>query len=429
MAGYSAGIRIYNLFPRLLGPMYKWIEHLERIKSMEFDWVFVNPFQYPGFSGSLYAIKDYYKFNPLFLADSASDGWKELDRFILAAHRLGLKVMMDLVVNHTALDSDLTKTHPDWYLRNFDGSIKHPYCIDPTNASKVTVWGDLAEINNVNSPDRKGLWDYWDKLVRTYIEKGIDGFRCDAAYQVPGQLWEYLIGSAKKIKPTLFFAETLGCTEDKLVETAKSGFDYITNSSKWWDFTSDWCLKQNDLTRDYVFSVSFPETHDTPRLAEESQGNMDVSKYRYLFASLFSSGVMMPIGFEYGFQRRLNVVHSMPSDWEEPKFDLTDFIQRTNQLKTRYKVFNEDNLMRLTKDSRSQVVALKKISIDGKQSAWLIINKDEHHYQTLPQDIKTVLQNKDIKEVSPDNPQGTGSEYFLDNVINLKPCQIRVFVT
>ena len=38
---------------------------------MAFDWVFVNPFHYPGFSGSLYAIKDYYRLHPLLAADGA----------------------------------------------------------------------------------------------------------------------------------------------------------------------------------------------------------------------------------------------------------------------------------------------------------------------------------------------------------------------
>ena len=50
------GPRIYNLFPLLAGPVPQWSEHLERIAAMAFDWVFVNPFHYPGFSGSLYAL-------------------------------------------------------------------------------------------------------------------------------------------------------------------------------------------------------------------------------------------------------------------------------------------------------------------------------------------------------------------------------------
>ena len=61
--------RIYNLFPLLVGPVGSWAEHLERIAGMGFDWVFVNPFHYSGFSGSLYAVKDAYRLHPLLAGD------------------------------------------------------------------------------------------------------------------------------------------------------------------------------------------------------------------------------------------------------------------------------------------------------------------------------------------------------------------------
>ena len=60
-----SGPRIYNLFPLLAGPVPAWADHLERIAGMAFDWIYVNPFHYPGFSGSLYAVKDFYRLHPL----------------------------------------------------------------------------------------------------------------------------------------------------------------------------------------------------------------------------------------------------------------------------------------------------------------------------------------------------------------------------
>src|ERR1700735_4166833 len=98
---------IYNLFPRLVGPMPGWIPHMERAKSMGFDTIFVNPFHYPGFSGSLYAPKDYYGYNPLFLGEGGKSGAEQLAAVLAGATRLGLRFMMDLVINHTAFDSIL----------------------------------------------------------------------------------------------------------------------------------------------------------------------------------------------------------------------------------------------------------------------------------------------------------------------------------
>ena len=47
------------------GPVPAWSDHLDRIAGMAFDWIYVNPFHYPGFSGSLYAVKDFYRLHPL----------------------------------------------------------------------------------------------------------------------------------------------------------------------------------------------------------------------------------------------------------------------------------------------------------------------------------------------------------------------------
>jgi len=60
----SDGLRIYNLFPSLAGTIRDWMVHLPRIAGMGFNAVYINPFHYPGFSGSLYAVKDYYPPEP-----------------------------------------------------------------------------------------------------------------------------------------------------------------------------------------------------------------------------------------------------------------------------------------------------------------------------------------------------------------------------
>ena len=69
----SEGLRIYNLFPPLAGTVRDWMAHLPRIAGMGFNAVYLNPFHYPGFSGSLYAVKDYYRLNPRFRGAAPGD--------------------------------------------------------------------------------------------------------------------------------------------------------------------------------------------------------------------------------------------------------------------------------------------------------------------------------------------------------------------
>jgi starch synthase (maltosyl-transferring) len=44
---------IYNLFPLLAGKFTQWAPHIKRAADMGFNWLFVNPIQKPGSSGSL----------------------------------------------------------------------------------------------------------------------------------------------------------------------------------------------------------------------------------------------------------------------------------------------------------------------------------------------------------------------------------------
>lgn len=376
---WVSGPRIYNLFPLLAGPLPRWAPHLERAQRLGFNWVFINPFHYAGYSGSLYAIKDYYDIDPRLVDPTAGPPVTQLEQMIRTAEKLGLKLMMDLVINHTAFDSPLVKEHADWYKRGADGTPLHP---SAKEGERRVVWGDLYEVDNAGSPDRPNLWAYWLKLVEHYASLGFHGFRCDAAYKVPVALWQFLFERVRRSHPgTTFFAELLGCPFDEILRLARVGFDFIFNSSKWWDFTAPWCLEQYRQTAPFVPSISFPESHDTERLATELHGDQAAVKLRYAFAALFSTGVMIPIGFEYGFRRRLDVVKTRPQDWEQPHWDVSDFIRRVNRLKESRRVFNEEGEIEPVATGNLQVFAFAKSSRDKAEKALIVLNKDRHQAQ------------------------------------------------
>src|SRR5207253_8241644 len=133
----------------------------------------------------------------------------------------------------------------------------------------------------------------------------------------------------------------LGCLLEQTRETAQAGFDCVFNSLKWWDMNGWWLIEQYNLVRETAPSISFPESHDTPRLCEELNGNIDGLKQRYLLSALFSAGVMIPMGFEYGSRKSLHVVHTSPADWHLNGIDLCPYIAKVNQLKKAYPVFHE----------------------------------------------------------------------------------------
>lgn len=389
----SIGPRIYNLFPLLAGPIAAWNSHLPRIENMGFNWIFINPIQYPGFSGSLYAIKDFYRLHPL-VQDSSPEEPDELVRnFVSAAKHHGMSVMMDLVINHTAKDSLLAEDHPEWFDHDESGLLKSPRAIDPADTRRITVWGDLAEIGWNSKAHQDARISWFSDVIAHYISLGIRGFRCDAAYKVPAEVWKLLIDAARtRLPDILFAAETLGCTESQVLALEGAGFDFMFNSSKWWDFRAPWLLQQYEHNRKIAPSISFPESHDTERFsAELSAYGLDHAKtmkwyrLRYLFAAAFSTGVMIPMGYEYGFSHRLDVCKTRMGDWAaeaaNPHFDLHDFIRNVNLAKQSCPTLNTECPQRQISVQGDPLVALWREH--ENHFSLFLMNRDE----SIPRDF------------------------------------------
>jgi starch synthase (maltosyl-transferring) len=428
----AEGARIYNLFPPLVGSIDAWKLHLDRIAGMGFNWIFLNPFHYPGFSGSLYAVKDYYALNPVFRGHAKDGADRLLAGFCDAASRHGLQVMMDLVVNHTAKDSLLTEEHPEWFEHEADGSLRSPFAVDPGDTRKKTVWADLAEIDYRERPARQEIVGYFCDLIRHYAGLGIRGFRCDAAYKVPKEVWRALISAGRRVDPeALFIAENLGAMMEQVEEMRSAGFDYLFNSAKWWDFRQGWLLEQYEKFRSIAPSIAFPETHDTDRLINDLQQQglsnpHDIERrYRnaYLFSAVFSAGVMIPIGYEFGFRHKLHVVETRPKDWETPLFDITGYIGEVNRMKAATPVLNEEGPQRALLLGDGRIVCLVKRAMRGPGWTVTLVNSDygkrlSARLDGLDGDIG---EGEEITPGDRREPMRPGQEITLD------PGEVRIF--
>ncbi len=120
--------------------------------------------------GSPYSIKDYYAVDPHY---GTVDDFK---RLVAEAHKRNMKVIMDLVVNHTAWDSVMMR-HPEYYKHNAAGKIISP----------VPAWSDVAALNYANPQ----LREYVITMMKYWVQTcDVDGFRCDVASMVPIDFWE-----------------------------------------------------------------------------------------------------------------------------------------------------------------------------------------------------------------------------------------------
>ena len=410
---------IYNLYPKLYKNIKFWEKSLDKIVEMGFNSIFINPFHEPGFSGSLYSIKDYFSYNKEFFTDEKKEE-DQIKDFLTQCKKRNLEIIMDLVINHTAKDSVLIEDHKNWYLLNEKNELISPGAWQDGN---WVTWGDLATLNIEGSPDKENLWSYLKDIVCFYVNLGFTGFRCDAAYQVSSDFWTYIISNIKKEHKNIFFlAETLGCTPIHIQSLSNCGFDYIFNSSKWWNFEEEWCLEQYDLTRNIAPSISFPESHDTERLMSELNGNQTIFLQRLYFSALFSKGFMITSGFEYGFKKRLNTIYTTAQDWENTGLDYTENIKNILGIKKGFSSLSEESYMEVIPQPKKIFCYLK---VWENQKVLICINKDINSKQEIFfENIEEVLKTDKIKDYSPENR----IEGYLKKIdISLLAGEVKIF--
>lgn len=365
---------------------------------MHLNAIYVNPFHEVGLSGSIYSVSDYYRFNQDFFGDSTV-ARAQLRKFVSECREAGLDVIMDLVANHSAINSPLTVEHPEWYLHTCEGKLVSPQTFDGLG---WTTWSDLAKFDHERAVNTSGgLIKFFEQVCLYYINMGFTGFRCDAAYHAPPKFWANLISGIKeKCHETLFLAETFMAPLNVTDKLVRSGFDYIFNSAKWWNFREEWCIEQQQATCRWAPSIAAPETHDSARLMTECAGDVGAFLQRVYFTALFSKGFMIPSGCEFGFRKQLNCVSTTKEDWESTPYDFRWQIGHIMRFKQKLPALREEAFVEIADSGNSAVVIIKKAH--GAEEALIIINQ-AHGVRYIGRDVLCGhLQSTSLRIAEPD---------------------------
>src|SRR5258707_3578125 len=191
---YSANIYEVNLrqyTPE--GTIRAFMRELPRLRDMGIEIIWFMPItpisreKRLGSLGSYYACSDYTSINPEY------GTMDDLIALIKEAHALGLRVILDIVANHTGWDHHWTHEHPEYYRRNQDGQFFDPH-----------GWADVIDLNYDNPELRKAMIE----AMRFWIDKAdVDGFRCDMAMLVPLDFWKQARETLDPLKPLFWLAE------------------------------------------------------------------------------------------------------------------------------------------------------------------------------------------------------------------------------
>jgi glycosidase len=182
---------IYEIYPRDFSEQGNFAgvtAQLDRLKELGVNILWLMPIhpigqeKKKGPVGSPYAVRDYYAINPDY--GTADD----LRRLVSESHKRGMKVIIDIVANHTSWDSVMMKT-PKFYVHDASGKIIYPH-----------DWTDVAKLNYDNPQLRRYMIDMLKFWVRDF---DLDGFRCDVALDVPTDFWEAARAELERLKPDI----------------------------------------------------------------------------------------------------------------------------------------------------------------------------------------------------------------------------------
>jgi len=335
---------IYSVFVRNYskeGTFAEVTKDLPRIRSLGTDILWLMPIHpvgeknRKGMLGSPYAISDYRAVNPEY---GTLDDLRELaDR----ANALGMKVIIDVVYNHTSPDSVLRKEHPEWFYHKADGSF----------GNKVGDWWDVIDLDYTDH----ALWEYQIETLKMWAAI-VDGFRCDVASVIPVDFWMEAVKAVRTVRPdAIWLAESVESAFVRYLRSRKipvwsdaelyNAFDMEYEYDVYDEFygflkgentLSQYCAainRQESMYPENYVKARYLENHDRPRIRSLINNERILRNFTAL--QFFQKGtVLLYAGQEAGCTHQPSLFDRDTVDWKsEERIDLSGLFAKLSEIR------------------------------------------------------------------------------------------------
>ncbi len=207
-----------------------------------------------------YDTTDHYRIDPR-LGDDA-----DFDYLVAEAQRRGLRILLDGVFNHVGVEFARYRQapHDDASARWFRGR--------PGRFHTFEGHSELITLNH----DNPEVADYAVDVMAHWLDRGVDGWRLDAAYAVPREFWATTLPRVRDRHPDAWFVGEL-IHGDYAAMVGAAGFDSATQYELWkaiWSslndgnfFELDWALQRHNEFLASFAPLTFIGNHDVTRIA------------------------------------------------------------------------------------------------------------------------------------------------------------------
>lgn len=208
-AGWWTDAVIYQIYPRSfaastssgVGDLRGITQKMPALASLGVDAIWLSPFYRSPQNDAGYDVSDYLDIDPLF------GTLDDFDHMTKTAHDLGLKVIVDLVPNHSSSEHEMFRAalasapgSPERAMYMFRDGKGDSGELPPNNWQSVfggPAWTRTTNpdgtpgqwylhLFDTSQPDfdwtNEKVWDFFDDVLRFWLDRGVDGFRIDVAH-------------------------------------------------------------------------------------------------------------------------------------------------------------------------------------------------------------------------------------------------------
>lgn len=319
--------------------------------------------------GSPYAALDFTGIDPgLAVFDPKATPLEQFVELVDAVHTREAKIIIDLAPNHTGWAAELHETHPQWLVRDDEGTIQAP-------GAWGVIWADLTRLDYNN----KDLWKYMADVFLLWCSRGVDGFRCDAGYMIPIPAWDFIVASVRQQFPdTIFFLEGLGgkiSVTRKILSSSNFNWAYSELFQNYHrkEIESYFSLSNRIFYEDGLM-IHFAETHDNHRLAATST---TYAAMRTALCALIShcGGFGFANGVEWFATEKINVHDACSLNWGAD-INQVDRIGRINLLLKFHPAFFDQTRLQMIQEGDGNYIAVLRHHLPTDKRLLVLINLD-----------------------------------------------------
>ncbi len=428
-------VRFYTLIPSASGTITDWTALLPGLASMGFDTLHLLPITPMGASQSPYSARHLFGVDDRY-RDPAKPGTglDQLEAFVTACRRTGLRLCLDLVLNHISPDSDLVNACPDWIVPD-DGEpdgFKRAGC---WHRQSWIRWEDLVSLHYDHpiTHVRRGLWDYIKHyaLFWSHYAAYTGGMvRFDNLHSSRGPFIAELSAALRQQHPDLAILGEYFTDELTLEKTVPEwGINLLLANS--WEHPFGPALRHYIQ---YLHTVSGKlrhlcavTTHDTGVPAQLFGADRSIIP-RYAICALFTTG---QTGLTQGAER--GIAERVPFIGPPRRLDLAagpDFrptLADLNALLAEHPVLREAGNLEFVDSGHDAILAACRKPLRGGANPFLLLaNLDIHQVQHLS--INLAAHGLPVPCVLEDKLSGERLNVACTDLhLSIEPCGIKAY--